>query len=91
MNLYLATRHLLSLLESPLTPERFEAQMQANPLFTSGCMRPQRFLFFLADEGILATQGLHVQLTTTGLWPLSRYSRSVAKPGRTAAEKNQSL
>ncbi|PIQ27680.1 hypothetical protein COW36_07230 [bacterium (Candidatus Blackallbacteria) CG17_big_fil_post_rev_8_21_14_2_50_48_46] len=54
MNLYLATCHVLSLLEEPLSPADFQAQVQPqNPLFATACTTPQKFLQMLAEEKIL--------------------------------------
>lgn len=73
MNLYLATSHILSLLEEPLQPEAFQAAvLPRNPLFATHCINPQKFLFFLADEGLLNTPKQGFVLSESG-WLLHQH------------------
>lgn len=67
MNLYLATSHVLTLLETPISEEAFAVAVAANPLFASSCMSPRRWLLFLADEGLLIRKKHMYQLGSVGL------------------------
>lgn len=57
MNRYLATSHVLALLDQPVALADFETAVKKhNPLFAGRCLSATQFLWFLHEEGLLERQ-----------------------------------
>lgn len=90
MNRYLAVCHAFALLETPVSGTEFSQAVVNNPLFTAGCARPQLWLDWLSEEGLLTEQELTYCFSPVGEQMYRHVLNWTARDKQAVAERTAS-